>query len=103
MADSKHVGFVENVHVSFPIFPEVASMTGKKNFKRTRPGRYERSEPDVLNDEPSDEKERVRIYVRAIDIANNSVKRGTISRSFTVRDAKVSEVADAVERALFGG
>lgn len=73
----------------------------KRKFNRTRPGRYERSEPDVLNDEPSDEVERIRIYVRAIDKENNSVKRGTISRSFTVREARVSEVASVIERALF--
>lgn len=78
-------------------------MAKRKGFERTRPGRYERSEPDVYNDEPSDEKERVRIYVRAIDKVNNSIKRGTISRSFTVRDARVSEVASVIERALFGG
>lgn len=76
-------------------------MTKRKVFERNRPGRFERSEPDVFIDEPSDEKERVRVYVRAIDKTNNSIKRGTISRSFTVRDARVSEVASMIERVLF--
>lgn len=76
-------------------------MPKKKGYTRTRPGRYERNEPDTFVDEPSDEIERVRVYVRAIDPKSNGVKSGTISRSFTVRDAKVSDVAATIERALF--
>ena len=74
----------------------------KKKYERARAGRYRRHEPDVLNDEPSDGKGVVRVYVRAIDPGNNSVKKGNISRSFTVREACVSAVAADIERALFG-
>lgn len=73
-----------------------------KRFPRKLPGRYERSEPDTFGDAPSDESGKVRVYVRMIDPVNNNVMRGTISRSFTITEAQVSEVADVIERALFG-
>lgn len=75
----------------------------KLAFNRRTPGRWERSEPDVFSDAPSDDIGKVRIYIRAIDPANNVVMKGTISRSFTIGEARVSDVAEAVEQALFGG
>lgn len=76
-------------------------MTLRKKHPRIRTGQYSRSEPDVLHDEPSDDVGRVRIYVRAIDPENNSVKKGTISKSFTT-EGRVSEIATLIEQALFG-
>lgn len=74
----------------------------KKPYTRVRPGRWQRGEPDVFNDEPKDEVGRVRIYVRAIDPENNSVQKGAISKSFTIQSGRVSEIAAVIERALFG-
>ncbi len=76
-------------------------MSKRKSYERVRPGKYKRGEPDVFNDEPLDDVGRVRVYVRAIE-TNNTVKKGAISKSFTIGDARVSEVATAIEQALFG-
>ena len=61
--------------------------------------------PRVLNDNPGD----VRISMRLIGTENNEgVRRsqpikGNISRNLTIKNAKVSEVAEAIAEFLFGG
>lgn len=44
---------------------------------------------------------KVRIYIRRIDTESGAMAKGALTRTMTVRNAKVSEVADAIERALF--
>lgn len=76
-------------------------MSKRKPYERVRPGKWKRGEPDVFNDEPLDDIGRVRVYVRAIE-TNNTVKKGAISKSFTIQSARVSEVATVIEEVLFG-
>lgn len=44
---------------------------------------------------------KVRIYVRLV-ADDSSIVKGNVSRTFTIHDAYVLDVADVVERALFG-
>ena len=66
---------------------------GMKKFKRPKRATNKK-----------DETGKIRVIIYLIDEAtsHNSHKKGNISRSFSVADAKVSEVADCIENALFG-
>ena len=52
------------------------------------------------SDDLEDEVGRARVYVRLVG-PNSKVVAGNTTRTITVREAKVSDVAVAIERALF--
>lgn len=51
--------------------------------------------------EDEDKEGRVRIYVRLISPDNSALIRGNITRTITIDGATVTDVADAIESALF--
>lgn len=64
----------------------------KKKFRRTR--------RDTSAEDFQDERGTVRVWVRLVDPSNGRVIKGNVNRSLTLADAKVFEVADAIEKAL---
>lgn len=49
----------------------------------------------------ADQTGRVRVYVRLISKENSAMIRGNISRTVTIDGATVTDVADAIDAALF--
>ncbi len=49
---------------------------------------------------PVDGKGKVRVYVRLVRPEDHTVIRGNVSRTFTLIDATVTEVADAIQKVL---
>lgn len=48
-------------------------------------------------DEPGD------VYIRIYRLEGGQIKSGQMTKSFRVADARVSEVAACIDKALFGG
>lgn len=67
-------------------------MARKKKFKIANSSQH---------DELEDERGKVKVMIRAVD-EGGLVKKGNVTRTITLHDAKVSEVGDAVWKALNG-
>lgn len=69
---------------------------GKRRHRRFRLAERERYGQAL----PVDKAGKVRVYVRLVNPEDHTVVRGNVSRTFTVLDTKVTEVADAIQEVL---